>query len=84
MSILPYRRLCEEVRCLTATNHSTVKHRLEDRLSDITFWHEELQRRHLELSDKLNYLKALHERLQKQFDKFLYPLEVTQKCIELR
>lgn len=51
---------------------------------DVTFWEQELDARHIELSENLSHLIEVQDRIEKQINKFYYPLQIAQKCVELR
>ena len=81
--LLP-RRLCDEVERLTADHRSQVEHRLQDRIGDVTFWREEISRRHVTLEQDADKMKTLRERLRKAHHLYLQPLDVALRCIDIR
>ncbi|CAL4111466.1 unnamed protein product, partial [Meganyctiphanes norvegica] len=83
-TVLENTRVCEEVRKLTEDHRSLVERRLDDRLCDISFWREEVDKRHATINKDTEDLKTLKERLTKALYLYLRPLEVAQECINIR
>ncbi|KAK7072089.1 hypothetical protein SK128_025927 [Halocaridina rubra] len=81
---LENKRVCEETEKLTRQHRAEVERRLEDRVCDVTFWREELAKRHTALDGDNSSLKTMKDRLEKAHHLYLQPLEVAHKSIEIR
>ena len=81
---LIHRRLCAEAKLLTELHKNNVDRRLTDRICDVTYWREELDIRHDTLMEDAANLRVIRDRLLKQYELYLRPLQISNECIEIR
>lgn len=77
-------RLCRETEATTARTQRNIEHKLSQRLRDIGFWKEELEKKLAENAEETKLLLDRKEELEKALMSTQFPLEVASSCIGYR
>lgn len=78
-------RLVDEIRLKTHQNHGESNHRLGERISDIKFLRDELEKHKAEACAEEEALKTYRMRISKALEVFREKfLPICRKCLELR
>lgn len=82
--ILESDRLDSETREQTDTNHDDVDKKIDQRLNDIKFWKEELEKKLDEIFYEIDNLEAFKVRVEKAIQSIQEPLHTAQTCLANR
>lgn len=77
-------RLRRETEVTTAKTQRDVEHKLSQRLRDINFWKEELEKKLAENAEETQLLLDCKEELEKALMSTQFPLEVASSCLGYR
>lgn len=77
-------RLRKETENTTARVQQTNLHKFSQRIRDIAFWRQELEKKLAENSDETNFLLAEKKNLEDALASTEFPLEVANLCLHYR
>lgn len=77
-------RIRKETDALTRKTQEGVSHKFSQRLRDIGFWKEELQKTLADNSNEIQSLLQSKQSLEESFRGLQYPHEITQMCLLYR
>ena len=77
-------RLSSEVEQTTVRVQKEVEHKLSQRISDIHFWKEELDKKIKDVSNEIDAVINFKIELEKAIEATNFPLEVTKRCLMYR
>ena len=77
-------RLSNEVQQTTFRVQKEVEHKLSQRIDDVTFWKEELEKKIKQTSDEIEAVINMKIELEKNIEATNFPLEVTKRCLMFR
>ena len=77
-------RLRRETEATTARTQCSVEHKLSQRLRDVNFWKEELEKKLAENAEETQLLLDRKEELEKALMSTQFPLEVASSCLGYR
>ena len=77
-------RIRKETDAITRKTQESVCHKFSQRLRDIEFWKEELQKKLADNSNEIQSLLQSKQSLEVSLRRLQHPLEVTQMCLLYR
>ena len=77
-------RLRKETEETTLSTQQSIDHKFVQRIRDIDFWKEELQRKLSENAAETELLLERKEQLERSLAATQFPLEVAQRCLSFR
>lgn len=77
-------RLANERHLTTVKTQNDVNKKLDQRLTDVKFWKQELDRQYQETADEIEQMLKYKQRLEEALDATETPLMITKACLQNR
>ena len=77
-------RLCQETQSTTTKTQQNNEHKLSQRIRDVNFWKQELEKKLVENSEETSQLLDEKKSLELALTMTQFPLEVTNRCLGFR